>query len=310
VIVIRFTQNQFSLPNSPFGYYSGIFIVLGIIYIFNFLRPIINIYAIYVDLNWAEFQILELFDILNFLFGFLLILLGLLFIYYEKSNKTITWFGGIVFLLFNFLNPSHFLIFWGVVSILFGNPPVWINVIPPPLFTSYLTMWSILSTSYLLLQSIGIILAIQIILNKNPLKGIFQYLLYYCWVIGLTGVLQIFHSIFILGMSGSWTAISITSYIFQIISWVSLIVLGYAGLHFISRWNQHNFDKKTTIYGQIALIAYNINYLIVSFSDITMKIIPILVLICIFSFIIGLFTFKLPAFLQIEKVKYHPFQES
>jgi hypothetical protein len=273
-------------------------LLLGAIYAFNYLRPIINLYAIYFDLNITGLPALEFFDILNLVFGISLCVFALLLFHYKAFNNLLRTFGGSLFILFNLLNPAHFVIFWGLLSFLLGQAPVWMTLIPEPIFTTYFTTWSLLSISNVLLQAFGIYIAIRILLNKSPQKSLFQYLVFYCWVAVLTSVVLNLQSILTLNYTAGWSALALAPYIIQVITWVAMGVLGIFGLLFLSRWNRNLLDEKTATYGRIALLGYCSMYLLISFSDFAMKSISTLFFVVIFSIILILFIYKLPSLLQ------------
>lgn len=298
---IQTQKSDDPLADSPLILYAVLFIIFGAILAFNFIRPIFNLYTIYFEINWAEFHFLELFDILNFIFGILLVLLGFVLLTTTKFNRGLLIFAGILFLLFNILDPTHFLMFGSLISLIIGTPPVWMQVINPNLFVTYISTWSLLSISNLILQLVGLYIAIRIILNSNPKKGLITYLFYYCWVLALSGVIFPLQSIIAQTIMGSWGSIAIAPYVLNLITWLFMFLAGISGLIFITYWRKNHPTGRMLKFGQITLICYSVMFSLVSFSDIEMKTILSLVLTVIFSLVLAFFALKLRVYLKEEK---------
>jgi len=261
-----------------------------------------NFYTIYFDLNWAEFQILELFDIINLIFGIILIIFGFYLFMQNKINKSLLYFGGILFFLFNIINPSHFLMFLSLISLMIGIPPVWMSVIPENLLIIYLSSWSILSISNITLQFIGFYVAVRIIRNSNPQKALIQFLYFYCWVIGLSGIILCIQSTIVLSLTASWASITIAPYILHFSTWILMSIIGISGIIFIKQWIKNQVQSKDLKFGQITLISFGIMHILISFSDFAMKSIPILAFNVIFAGLLIIFAFKIPVYFEeIEK---------
>ena len=301
VITIQTPESIESISVSPLIYYATLSIIYGISLLISFFRPIYNLYIMYFEIHWAEFQFLELFDILNMLFGALLLLFGFCLMYYKNIKRFLLIFGGGLLLFFNLLNPSHFLIFGTLVSTLIGNPPIWMQVIPANLLVIYLAAWTLLSISNILLQCFGIYIAFRIILNANPRKALIQFLFLYLWVLGFSGIILLLQSLLILSISGSWSSLAIMPYFLSLATWIGMIVCGIAGMLFLRFWQRANFQRSHIKFGQIALIAYIIMFISISFSDFAMKESLSLILNCLFAGILIIFALKLPSFLKTEK---------
>ncbi len=289
------------LTDSPEIFYGIFFILLGAISVLSFLRPVMNLYTIYFEITWAEFQILEIFDIINLVFGIFLLLLGFLLLYFQKFNRRLMLYGGILLLIFNLLDPSHFLMFWCLLSLIIGAPPVWMQVINENLFITYVSIWSLLSISNLILQAAGIYIAIRIILNSNPKKGLTTYVFFYCWVLALSGILLSLQSLIIQTITGSWTTIAVAPYIFNFITWVFMVIAGVSGLFFIASWRKNRSQGQMIKFGQISLISFSVMYSLVSFSDIAMKEMTSLLFSTILSIVIIIFAMKIPYYLKDKK---------
>jgi len=301
---VKIIQSQIFKDNlsiTPITFFSFIFIFFGMNQALNFLRPIFNLYTIYFEINWAEFQILELFDIINFTFAILIILLGFSLLFYKEFTRSLQIFAGILFLIYNLLDPSHFLMFWSLLMIIMGIPPVWMSVIPNNLVGIYLSSWSILSISHLFLQIFGIYIAIRIILNSKPQKAIIEYLFYFCWVIGLSGIILFLQSTIILSITDSWVSISIVFYIFNFGTWISMCFIGISGLIFIINWRKSQIKLQYIKFGQISLIEFGIMQILTSFSDFTMKTYFSLIFNSIIAGMLIIFALKLTKYFQYEK---------
>ena len=283
-------------------YCAALFLFFGFNYIMNFLRPITNLYIIYFDLDWAEFQFLEIFDVLNLIFGICLCALGALLIGIKTFNKPLLILGGSLLLFYSIINPSHFLIFGSLILIITGTPPIWLSVIPENLLGIYLSSWSILSLSNILLQLVGIYIAIRIILNSNPQRAIIQYIFFFCWVTGISGIILCLQSILILSLTASWSSLMILTYILRVGTWISMIILGITGLVFVRNWLKDQIQSHHLKFGQISLIAFAIMHLFISFSDFAMKTYIALMLNCVIAGIIILFAWKLPIYWNIDRI--------
>jgi len=277
----------------------------------------------YSEIHWAEFQFLDIFDILNMLFGALLILFGFCLIYYKKLKRFLLVFGGALLLLFNLLNPSNFFIFSTLFSALIGTSSLWMQVIPENLLGIYLSSWTVLSVSNMILQCFGIFIAIRVIFNKNIRKALIQFIIFYCWVLGISGIVLLFQSLLIFSISGIWSSLAVLPYLLSLTTWIGMIICGIFGLLFIQFWKQASFQRSDIKFGQIALIAYIIMYISISFSDFAMKEPVSLILNSLFAGILIIFAAKAPTFLirNGKKELYyshpeekneadHPFQES
>jgi len=298
VTIIQSPDSVESFQSSPITYYAALIIIYGIILLLNFFRPIYNFYIMYFEINWAEFQFLEIFDILNMLFGALVFLFGFCLIYYKSIKRFLLIFGGGLLLLYNLLNPSHFLIFSTLISVLVGTPPIWMQVIPENLLGIYLSAWTLLSISNIALQCFGIYIATRIILNANVRKSLIQFLFLYLWVLGISGIILLLQSFLIFSLSASWSSLAVMPYILRLVTWIGMIVCGIAGMLFIRFWQQEPIKSSYVKFGQIALLAYSIMYISISFSDFAMKETLSLVLNSLFAGILILFTLKIPAFLK------------
>ena len=299
--MIQSQNSSNSFSDSPLIYYATFFLFFGIIYVINFIRPIFNLYTIYFDLNWAKFQILELFDVINIIFGGFLILFGFFLFIYKKFSRSLLIFGGILFFLFNLLDPSHFLMFWELISIIIGAPPVWMQVIPKNLLVVYISSWSLLSISNLILQCIGFYVAIRIIFNSNPQKQITRFLFFYCWVISLSGIILCLQSALILGITASWSSITIVPFILHFSIWIFMGLVGISGIYMIRNLLKHQVNTHNIIYGQISLISFSVVRVLIEFNDFSMKTIPILLFNLGFALFLTIFAFKLPLYLKEAK---------
>ena len=255
----------------------------------------------YFEIDWAEFQFLEYFDILNMVFAGLLILFGFCLIYYRKIKRVLLVFGGGLLLLYSLLNPSHFLIFGSIISVLLGAPPVWMQVIPENLLMIYVSAWTLVSVSNIILQCFGIFIAFRIILDANPRKSLIQFLFFYCWVLSISGIILLLQSSLILSLTGTWSSLAVTPHILASVTWIAMIVSGISGLLFIRFWRQEPSPISHVRFSQIALITYSLMYILVSFSDFAMKEIFGLALNCLFAGVLVLFALKIPRFLQRGK---------
>lgn len=294
--LIQSQEKGNALQNSSLVYFSIFFILIGIIYIFNFIRPIFNLYTISFEINWAEFQILEIFDILSICFGALLIILGFSLFIYQKFNKFLLIFGGILFFIFNLLDPSHLLMVANLFSSILGAPPSWMQVIPQNLFVIYIASWSLLSISNVILQFVGFYVAIRIIINSNPQKSIIQYLYFYCWVIGLSGIILCLQSVLVLSLTMSWSSITVAPYLINVMIWSFMMIAGIAGLVFVRDWMKNQLSHLKA--GQLSLVSYGVMYVLISFSDFAMKSVPSLVLSVFFAVLLIIYAFKIPSFLR------------
>ena len=289
------------LQISPIAYYITLILIYGITLLLNFFRPIYNLYVMYFEIDWAEFQFLEYFDILNMVFAGLLILFGFCLIYYRKIKRVLLVFGGGLLLLYSLLNPSHFLIFGSIISLLLGTPPVWMQVIPENLLMIYVSAWTLVSVSNIILQCFGIFIAFRIILDANPRKSLIQFLFFYCWVLSISGIILLLQSSLILSLTGTWSSLAVTPHIFASVTWIAMIVSGISGMLFIRFWRQEPSPISHVRFSQIALITYSLMYILVSFSDFAMKEIFGLALNCLFAGVLVLFALKIPRFLQRGK---------
>jgi hypothetical protein len=285
----------------PIIYCVVLLFIYGFSLLLNFFRPIYNLYIMYFEINWAEFQFLDYFDILNMVFGGLLIIFGFCLFYYNKVNRVIRVFGCGLLILYSLLNPSYLLIFINVISFLLGTPPLWMQVIPENLLTIYLSSWTLVSLSNIILQGFGIYIAFRIMLNTNPRKSLIQFLLLYCWVLGISGIICLTQSVLIPSLTGTWASLAVTPFIFALVTWIAMSISGISGILFIRFWSQELAPRSHVRLGQVALIAFSVMFLAVSFSDIAMKEVVSLALNCFFVGILALFTLKIPRFLQKKK---------
>lgn len=302
--MIQTPESVESISVSPIIYYAVLIIIFGINLLLNYLRPIYNIFVMYSEIHWAEFQFLEIFDILNMVFGALLILFGFCLLTLRENKRFLLIFGGALLLLFNLLNPSHFFIFGTLISVLLGNPPIWMQVIPENLLGIYLSVWTLLSISNIILQCFGIFIAIRIILNKNIRRSLIQFLLLYCWVLSISGIVLLLQSFLIFSISGTWSSLTIMPYFLSLTTWIGMFICGIMGILFIRFWHQESFRSFHVKFGQIALIAYAIMNTSMSFSDFAMKEPVSLILNSLFAGILILFAIKIPVFLKTNtKIK-------
>lgn len=287
---------------NPFlAYFAVIIIFFGINHLMNFLRPISNIYQIYFALDIAEFQFLEFFDILNLIFGSTLIILGFALIYFKYFNRNLLIFSGIVFFLYQFIDPSHILILGSLISVLSGNPPVWMSLIPENTLGVYLSSWSILSVSNLLLEITGIILALLIIINSKPLRAIVHYFFFYCWVSLISGIVLWVQSFVILSLTASWASMNVISYLFRLATWIFMCLFGISGMLYFRYLSKNTINKKAVRSIQVSLFSYSLMLLFISFSDIAMKTVLALVINSIIAGIMIYLSLKIPKYLESQK---------
>ncbi|MHA1652163.1 MAG: hypothetical protein ACTSYB_18430 [Candidatus Helarchaeota archaeon] len=298
---ISFEKQEARISESPTGYFAAVLILFGLNTMLNFLRPLTNLYIMYIEINWAEFQFLEVFDILNMLFGVLLIFFGFLIILSKKFSSYLLIYGGFLFFLFNLLDPSHFFTFSILILILMGTPPVWIQVIPDNLLGLYLAPWSILSISHILLTLIGMYIAIRILTNNTPQRALFQYIFFYCIVSGITGFTLLLQSLILTTITTTWSSVNIGSYTIRLGTWIFMSCFGITGTIFVKRWLKNQLKETDLRIGKIALISFVIMNLLISFSDFAMKTYFSLLLNSIIGFILILFALKLPRYLKVEK---------
>jgi hypothetical protein len=223
--------------------------------------------------------------------------------YYQKFTRALLYFGGMVFFLYNLIDPSHFLMLGSLVSTSLGNPPVWITAIPGNLLGIYLSFWSVLSISHILLQFIGFYMAIRITFNSQPQQALIQFLFFYCWVIALSGLVLCLQSILITSLTASWTSLSIPSYILHFTSWISMCLVGITGLFFIIQCRKNQPPNRYVKFGQLALISFATLQMLISFSDIAMKSLMDLFLTTLLAIILLFFAFRLPIYLKKENQK-------
>lgn len=299
--IIQTTDSGEPTQISPIIYYVVLLFIYGISLILNFFRPVYNLYILYFEIKWAEFQFLDYVDILNMVFGGLLLILGVCLLYYGRMKRFLLVFGGGLLILYNLLNPSHLLIFITVISFLLGTPPVWMQVIPENLLAIYLSSWTLVSLSNIILQCFGIFFAFRIIRNADPRKSFIQFLFFYCWVLSISGIIYLIQSFLILSLTGTWASFAVTSFIFTLVTWIAMSVSGISGILFIRFWIKEPAPVSHVKFGQVALIAFSVMYLAVSFSDFAMKEIFNLVLSCLFVGVLVLFALKIPHFLQKKK---------
>ncbi|MFX1295057.1 MAG: hypothetical protein ACFFD2_09435 [Promethearchaeota archaeon] len=227
----------------PILFYATLLFFFGINHILSFLRPVSNLYIIYYELNWAEFQFLECFDIINIIFGILIILLAGCLFFYKEFNRSLVILGSIAFFLYNIINPSHFLIFGSLLSIIIGNPPAWMSVIPDNLLGIYLFSWGIISISNILLQLIGLYIALRIVMKLNPKRALIQFLFFYCWVLGVSGIILCLQSIVVLSLTASWSSITIFTYILLLGTWILMSIVGIFGVLFTQNWLKNQIER-------------------------------------------------------------------
>ncbi|HUX99079.1 MAG TPA: hypothetical protein VMV49_05960 [Candidatus Deferrimicrobium sp.] len=299
--IIQAINSEPASLNNPIGYYAILFIIFGLNSLFNIIRPIYNLYTIYFEITWAEFPFLELFDILTLIFSILLVILGFSLFYYQKFTKMLLIIGGITLFLFNLLNPIHFLMLGNLFSAFIGNPPVWMQVIPGDLLIIYLCSWSILSISNVILQIFGFYTAIRICLNSKPPTRIIYYLFFYCWMLGLSGIILLFQSITSLSLTNGWTSLAFSPYILYLTTWICMILTGITGIWFLWNWGRNKDPRVFLKFGQIAIISFCIMSLSISFSDIAMKTLMSLSFNVIIALILVIFAFKLPIYFQSQK---------
>lgn len=299
--IIQAADSDETTQISPILYCAVLLIIYGINLLLSFFRPVFNLFIIYFEIDWSEFQFLESFDILNMVFGGLLIVFAFCLLSYKKLKRVLPIFGGGLLIFFCLLNPSHLLIFISIISVLLGTPPIWMQVIPENLLMVYLSSWTLVSISNIVLQCFGIFIAIRIMLKANPHKSLIQFLFFYCWVLTISGITLFLQSSFILSLTGTWSSLAVTPYIFALVTWITMIISGISGILFIRFWSQEPAPLSHVRLGQIALFAFSIMYLVVSFSDFAMKEIFGLVLSCLLGGVLILFTLKIPQFLQKKK---------
>jgi len=301
VNIIQSADSDETTQISPIIYCVILVLIYGINLLLSYFRPVYNLYIMYFEIDWAEFQFLDYFDILSMVFGGLLIVFAFCLLSYKKFKRIFLVFGGGMLLLYSLLNPSHFLIFTSIISVLLGTPPIWMHVIPENLLVVYLSSWTLVSISNIVLQCFGIFIAFRIMLNANPRKSLIQFLFFYCWVLSLSGIVLLVESFLILSLTGIWSSLAVTPYIFTLATTIAMIVSGISGILFIRFWPQGSTPVSHVRLGQIALITFSIMNLVVSFSDFAMKEIISLVLSCLFAGVLIFFALKIPQFLQRGK---------
>ncbi|MDD1778434.1 MAG: hypothetical protein LUQ65_09735 [Candidatus Helarchaeota archaeon] len=299
---IQSTESAEITQTSPIIYCVILLLIYGINLLLSFFRPILNLFVMYLEIDWAEFQFLEYFDIFNMVFGGLLIVFAFCLISYKNLKRVVSIFGGGLLLLYSLLNPSHLLIFISIISVLLGAPPIWMQVIPENLLVVYLSSWTLVSISNIVLQGFGIFIAFRIMLKADPRKSLIQFLFFYCWVLSISGITLLLQSLLILSLTGTWSSLAVAPYIFALATWITMIISGISGILFIRFWPHEPAPLSHVRLGQIALLAFSIMYLVVSFSDFAMKEIFSLVLGCLFAGVLVLFALKIPQFLQEKKI--------
>jgi hypothetical protein len=303
-MTIPYSQREIPpFPTPIFGYVIALMIFYGINFMLNFMRPITNLYIIYFDLDLGAVPVLEIFDILNFIFGILVLIFGFLMFYYRTITRSLLIFGGIVFILFNLLNPSHFIIFGGLISMTFGNVPAWLSVIPPNLLGIYLASWTVLSLSQVLLQLVGFYVAIRFLTNSKPKKALLLYLLFYCWVSIITGIILVVQATLVQSISASWGALSLFNHVFRYATWITMLITGLTGIIFIWFWLKGQIRQHLVKLGQISLLSYAVNLAFVSFSDFAMKTYFALLINSILVAILIFVALKIPTFMGLEGEK-------
>ncbi len=303
-MTVPYSQREIPpFPHPIFGYIIALMIFYGINFMLNFMRPITNLYIIYFDLDLGVVPILELFDILNFIFGILVLIFGFLMFYYRTITRFLLTFGGIVFILFNLLNPAHLIIFGGLISMSFGNIPAWLSVIPPNLLSIYLSSWSVLSLSQVLLQLVGFYVAIRFLTSSKPKKALLLYLLFYCWVSTITGIILIVQATLVQSVSASWGALSLFNHVFRYATWITMLITGLTGVIFTWFWLKGKISQYLIKFGQISLLSYAVNLAFVSFSDFAMKTYFALLVNSILVAILIYLSLKIPRFMGMEGEK-------
>ena len=289
--------------NPILGYCTALFIFFGLNIIFNYLRPIVNLYTMYFSISWAEFQILEIFNILNMILGILLAILGMLLLNYKEFTRKVLLVSGIVFLLYILSDPSHFLMVGNLLATFLGTPPLWMQAIPGDILTVYLSAWSLISISNVLLQVIGFYIAIRISMNVKPKKSLTQYLFFYCWVMAVSGLVLCLQAVIVPSLAASWSSIAVGPFILHFVTWISMIALGISGLLYLTNDKSHDQENQTLKFGQISLVSFSLMHLLISYSDFPMKTPIALAINTVISAVILIFAFKLPKLLKEVEMK-------